>query len=107
MILKDDAYQEEKEWRIVSRTGVKITDERVAFRSGKSFLIPYFRFPLAGEGTPLNLEQVIVGPCPHPELSKDSVQALIFKYNAYGLERDEDWYYFKKVVISNIPYRAW
>jgi hypothetical protein len=50
-IIKNKAFQEEKEWRLVSTRG--INNERLSFRTGRSMLTPYFKFSLGSETTAL------------------------------------------------------
>jgi hypothetical protein len=45
----------------------------------------------------LPISKIIVGPTPHPELSRLSVQSLLKSESYEGVE----------VEVSNIPYRSW
>lgn len=60
-ILKHKSFEEEREWRIISRP-LSCTFERFGYRAGSSMLIPYFRVPLATGDEPLQIEQIFIGP---------------------------------------------
>lgn len=45
-ILKDAAFSEEREWRIISRP-IMCSNERFDYRPGPSMLIPYYRVPIS------------------------------------------------------------
>jgi len=94
--LKDSSFAEEQEWRLV-RLPSSFEDVDLQFREGKSMLIPYHlhRFPGSGECVPL--DELVVGPTPHPELARNSAQALLM---TYGLPS-------AIVRSSSIPYRTW
>jgi hypothetical protein len=62
MTLKDSAFAEEREWRLISTP--KMVKE-LDFRPGESMLVPFFRFAL-NEQKDAYLESVRVGPTPHP-----------------------------------------
>src|ERR1035441_9693602 len=51
-ILKDKAFSEEREWRIISRP-LMCTGERFDFREGSSMLVPFYRFPLDRDQGPI------------------------------------------------------
>jgi len=102
---KDPAFKHEQEWRLFT-SPVGASEETFAYRTGHSMIIPYFRFHLGDslEGHPI--VTVIVGPTPHPELAKQSVQSLLmskllFTHKFVGLENVD------LVSLSQIPYRGW
>jgi hypothetical protein len=95
-ILKDPSFSEEREWRIITRP-MDCHLDRYAFRPGRSMLLPYFRIPLEGDGRPLEVESVIVGPTPHEMQARRVVHSLALKYGLDGV----------KVVNTKIPYRSW
>ena len=95
-LVKHRSFEEEKEWRIVSPP-LLCTLQRFSFRPGTSMLVPYYRVPLYADKHRFSIEQVIVGPTPHPEQSAKSVTNLLVKH---GLEDTQ-------VVISGVPYRNW
>jgi hypothetical protein len=87
--LKDDSFINEKEYRIVQKDEPSETE----YRQGNSMIIPYI---LLDNGK-LPISKIIVGPTPHPELSKLSVESLLKSEKYEGVE----------VKISKIPYRSW
>jgi hypothetical protein len=60
-------------------------------------LVPYFRIPLGSGQRPFGIEEIIVGPTPHPEQSIRSVKGLL---TAHDLEKT-------RVRSSEAPYRNW
>lgn len=97
-VIKDWAFREEAEWRLVfqlERMGT--THSEPEFRPGRSMLIPYFDVKLASENQPLEIPQILIGPCPHPVESKKSVERLLRKKGVRNFE----------VKNSEIPYRNW
>jgi len=107
-IIKHPSFQEEQEWRIVSRIGESYSDSQVDYREGKSMIVPYFKFKLESEDESFSLERIYVGPTSHPELAVNSVRGLLIKYIS-ALPEDVDLLlkYFKCVEESVIPYRTW
>jgi DUF2971 family protein len=95
-ILKHKSFSEEREWRIISRP-LFCSHERFGYRAGSSMLVPYFRIPLSSEQRPFSIEEIIVGPTPHPEQSIRSVKGLLTRHD---LEET-------KVRNSEAPYRNW
>ena len=93
--IKFECFEEEFEWRIVSRRPLRFSDDRFNFRAGKYMLIPYYSLPLNLS----SIVEIIVGPCHHPDLARDAVYGLANKYE------------LKKVLpgnvkLSSIPYRV-
>ena len=89
--LKDAAFQEEQESRIVIFDFS--VDSQLSFRARKSLLVPYREFSLGKEIWPL-IAKVIVGPSPHKRETATAVKRMI------GDARIS-------VVESQIPYRDW
>lgn len=102
---KDPAFEEEGEWRIVSQVR-KYTDAEVAFRPGTSFVVPYFKFKLSGSDAPMSFRDIYVGPTPHPEVARKSVQGLITRVYE-GRMKDILTEFSDMVKLSDIPYRTW
>jgi hypothetical protein len=96
-ITKDKAFREEAEWRLAFHLNRNDTHSDLEFRPGRSMLTPYFRVLLEWEGQPINLREIIVGPCPHRDEAMNSVQMLLKKQGISGVE----------VKDSKIPYRNW
>jgi hypothetical protein len=102
-ILKHRSFGEEGEWRVITRP-LMCTNERFGYRPGSSMLIPYFRLPLATQRV-LGIEEIIVGPTPHPGQSSHSVEGLLLKHGistAKGLSQ-----HAVTTRCSEIPYRSW
>lgn len=90
--IKDESFKNEKECRLICRRSI----QSIKYREGKSMLIPYIEFDLSDINDTLPIRRIIVGPTPHPELSKMSVISLLKSYG-YNIE----------VESSKIPYRPW
>jgi hypothetical protein len=95
-ILKHSSFAEEREWRIITMPQANV-NQRFHFREGPSMLIPFYKLPLALEGGDLPIEEVVVGPAPHPERSMASVRNFLV---SRGLR-------VVKVTVSEVPYRNW
>jgi len=92
--MKLDFFVEEKEWRIVSNRPLSFTDNKFDFRLGKTMVIPHYVLPLDLS----SVVEIMVGPCPNPELAKDTLHGLVYKFNLNinpGM-----------VEVSTIPYRS-
>jgi hypothetical protein len=94
--LKDPSFREEKEYRIHTQAVAKSSE--VGFRSGRSMLVPYRPFSLAGTDGKMKITRIVVGPTPHMDLSISSVKQLLA---ASDVEDGCD------VADSKIPYRNW
>lgn len=98
-LFKHPAFKEEDEWRAISRAVRSPNTEEVLYREGASMLIPYLELalPLAF-GESVMLETIILGPCPHPELSLASLTSFL------GSPRVLTPHLMRP---SHIPYRDW
>jgi hypothetical protein len=92
--MKLNCFEEEHEWRIVSRQPLSFTDERFKFRPSKSTIIPYYALPFDLS----SIVEIIIGPCQHPELAHSTVCGLAHKFNLEKVQRGQ-------VKMSRIPYR--
>jgi hypothetical protein len=97
---KDLSFDQEKEWRMVSPT-TDFRHDRLCFRTGRSMITPFYKLPIRHDGR-LPIRHVIVGPCPHMELSKSAVTALLMQAGLYGPLQGQ-----QIVVGSKIPFRNW
>jgi Protein of unknown function (DUF2971) len=95
-LLKDASFSEEKKWRIVCGI-IPVSDSRFKIRAGRSMLVPYCDVKLEGLDGRLSIDELIIGPTPHPGLSSSSVTALLTSEKA-------SW---RHVHQSSIPYRNW
>ncbi len=91
--IKHVSFKNENEYRIIHENNYN--DER-KYRYGKSMIVPYVEFSPLDEDGKLPISEIIVGPTPHSELSKRSVQCLL---NSKG--------YDIEVKTSQIPYLSW
>jgi hypothetical protein len=91
--LKDPAFKEEKEWRLIATRYVG--PNRTSFRQGRHCLIPYEVVALDGMvTTPVT---ITIGPTQHPDLALDSVMQVFKARNMqYGL-----------LSRSEVSYRDW
>ena len=94
MMLKDNSFAEEREWRLISKP--KMIKE-LEFRQGTSMLLPFFKFAL---DTPYAyLDSVRVGPTPHRELALNAVRMQLQKLELAAHDR--------MVTETRIPFRNW
>lgn len=97
--MKDSAFADEKEWRLVSRP-MMVSLPRYNYREGKSMLLPYYRLSLDSDSAPFKIQRVTVGPAPNMKQSAAAVRGVLVKNKQVRpLE--------VKVRPSAIPYRTW
>ncbi len=98
-IIKHSGFKEEKEWRLVSKTGAANL-LGVEFRVSPTTIVPYLSIPLVGdeEDSTLPIKEIVVGPGPQQRLTMVSVQELLW---AYGLSQH------CRVTKSETEYRGW
>jgi hypothetical protein len=95
--LKDSSFAEEQEWRLVCLP-TSFEDSPTRFRAGRSMIIPYHEHSLSDDDTSkLPVEELMIGPTPHPRLAREAAQNLL---SSYGLMK-------ATVHSSSIPYRSW
>jgi hypothetical protein len=93
--MKFKCFEEEREWRLVSRKPLLFTDGKFKFKAGKSMVIPYYSLPLD-----LSIvTEIIIGPCQHPELAESAIYGLAWKFSLKNVLRDN-------IKLSKIPYRV-
>ena len=102
-IIKNDAFQKEQEWRLISPAIVE-SDQLVDFRAGKSGVVPFYSFKLESDekpdltfvgGTSLKLT---VGPNAQP--NDEAILAVQYLFTRY-LDISSG------IIHSKIPYRSW
>jgi hypothetical protein len=91
--IKHPSFSEENEWRLVIKGSVP-EKKNVQYRISRSLLIPYVE---VGPIDPDCFSQIIVGPCPHIDLSRQSVERFVRATLDKKIE----------VTTSKIPYRNW
>jgi hypothetical protein len=94
-VLKASSFEEEREWRLVSRPR---SVSQMCFREGNSMLVPYTNLQLNGVPNDY-LASVTVGPSPNLTLSIASTGMFLRHHRV----KDAD----TKVSASKIPYRNW
>lgn len=95
-ILKHASFAEECEWRLISNP-TQIDHPQMAYRSGRSMIVPYFRVRFYRANDPLDLGAVTVGPTPHPKQARTAVSNVLVKHGVTG------W----TVKATSTPYRNW
>lgn len=97
-LIKDKSFEDEKEWRLVAENLLVF---ELDHRPGESMLIPYYNIPIGDDKTFDSIREIIVGPTPHPELSKASVRSLAW---TTGLVNNHN-----NIITrtTNIPFRNW
>jgi hypothetical protein len=113
-ILKHPKFEQEEEWRLVSRPKSVILNN-MKFRTGKSMLVPYMEIKLTesqdnskDKGSLSCIPEICFGPTLHPHLSRIVLQNMLDKEQIYP-EIDVDGKVKQtkcKVVESEIPYRV-
>jgi Protein of unknown function (DUF2971) len=93
-VIKDPAFEEEQEWRIISQYFPNFTVSEIKFREGASMLMPYIQMELPEQG--LLFEKVILGPSDHPNLSMQALSTFLSNHRICN-----------ETVNSNIPFRKW
>ena len=94
-MIKDAAFEEEKEWRLISRP-VSCRSERFAFREGSSMIIPYYKIPLTDSEGEFLTERIIIGPCQYPQEALSAATSLVVSQGHKKFE----------VTRSSIPLRS-
>jgi len=110
--LKNEAFFEEKEWRIVVLGRHPVAEEplsrgtwNVKFRDGALGLTPYIEFPLHLNTAHSPLRKIVAGPTAHMD---DAVQAVKKLLDELGIrQRSDDYPDGVEVVPSQIPFRYW
>lgn len=84
--LKNSSFQEESEWRLVSKYYESYQSQEIRFRQGKTTLIPYIEFDLSGMHENGRLfEQVYVGPSPNFNLAYDAIVSFLSNKKACNI----------------------
>jgi hypothetical protein len=94
-LLKHFAFQEEKEWRLVSLPK-STRDPNYNVRSSPRFIIPYFALSLEETDGNCVIDKIFIGPCPDQELVSEGVSGLVSRNQI-------KW---KSISLSRIPFRA-
>lgn len=101
-IIKHPAFEEEKEWRLISLYHPEYTVEKIKYREGASMLVPYIelafdRWHVSDRHTNSSFfESVCLGPSQHENLSYNALQQFLSNQKISFLSRP-----------SRVPYREW
>lgn len=95
-LMKNPAFAEEQEWRIVSPPLSNYVLPPIHYRAGTSMLVPYLEFELPRHQDGLvEMTELCVGPTPTMNLSMRSIRMFISKRAVCPITRS-----------SQVPYRA-
>lgn len=90
--IKNISFREEQEWRMIA----SVTDnDKVEFREGVNWIIPYYRLELPVNDDILDINQIIIGPAVQAEIAILSLKSLLKK----------DKVRYKNIIKSKIPFR--
>lgn len=93
-IIKDKAFEDEKEWRLI----VRGTKNKVKFRSGSFSLIPYWEMnPIGNHMYKEALHQIVIGPTPFPDKSKKALQTFLRMNTIFIIHREDG------IINSKVP----
>ena len=94
-IIKHPSFQEEKEWRIISRYYAQYTVDDIKYREGSSILVPYIEINFPDIGRP-PIKEVFLGPTEYNNLSMSSLGQFLASKKICN-----------HVISSHTPYRVW
>ena len=94
--LKDPAFEEEAEWRLVSPS-LPWAHSRLKVRALQTMLIPYYDLPIGLSENEIPLQTVVVGPNQHPLLAETAIRTA---FAAAGTR----WY--GQLERSDVPLRT-
>ena len=110
--LKNEAFFEEKEWRIimlgfppVSADENTNASRKVKFRNGTVGLTPYLEYPLNLRSKQSPLRTIVVGPTPHMDEAVGATKLLLQECGIR--QRTDDYSEGVEVIPSQIPFRYW
>jgi hypothetical protein len=101
-IIKNPAFKEEQEWRLISGYFPKYTVQEIKYREGASMLVPYIELKLERwhdlpqHSHPVFFESVCLGPSPHSNLSFNALSQFLSNRKVAHM-----------TINSNVPYRKW
>ena len=106
-MLKDQSFEEEREWRIISRP---ILAPSLDFREGRSLIVPYYRLPLWENDQKTHVHEIVVGPTRDGERSMRSVSRLVKGRNVMSSSPSSTWSpipAYTPIRVSQVTYRDW
>jgi hypothetical protein len=93
-LIKHEAFEEEREWRLISNANAFAPDVKFRQADGALLLIPYTEFKLPVKDN--KFDAITLGPTPHRELSLGALQSFAAKSRLT-----------LNVMESEIPFRKW
>jgi hypothetical protein len=100
-LFKDQSFQAEREWRLITDYPVAEAGANFHVREGRSMPIPYVEFALRAEGVPVDIDEIVVGPCAEPERAREATSAAMMRYVPAINAKP------RGVRSSRVPYRNW
>jgi len=105
--IKNKAFEDEDEWRLISKTRSDDYKDKRKFRIRNGLTIPYLEFSL-DDPELWRQATVFVGPCPHPEEAKEFARMLLTS----GLQKGENRKGLPTACAARVrnsaaPYRYW
>lgn len=101
-MIKNPAFKEEKEWRLISKYYASYVTPRIKYREGASMLVPYMEFELERfydnplHSHPVFFKSVCLGPAVHAEMSINALSQFLSNQKIAH-----------ETINSKIPYREW
>lgn len=100
---KDKSFKDEAEVRLVYPNTMQVSKSPLFFRTSNTSPIPYCKLSLGDKNVDENVEEIICGPTPDPELSELGASILL-ACNSKSNTRLEPSPLVKR---SSIPFRNW
>lgn len=94
-LMKNPAFREENEWRLVSPVFNNYVEPPIQYRAGATTLVPYLELPLPQANGVIAIQNVVVGPTPNPNFSISSVVRFLSREGVRPT----------RVMNSCVPYR--
>lgn len=100
--IKNPAFKEEKEWRLISKYYATYMTPRIKYREGSSMLVPFMEFELERfydspmHTHPVFFKSVCLGPTAHAGMSLNALSQFLSNQRIAH-----------ETTNSNIPYREW
>lgn len=100
--IKNPAFKEEKEWRLISKYYASYMTPKIKYREGGSMLVPYMEFELERfydnpkNSHPVFFKSVCLGPTVRAEMSINALSQFLSNQKIAH-----------ETINSKIPYREW
>ena len=95
-LVKNSAFEEEKEWRLISAP-IASNSPEIKYRATPSLIVPYYDLPLLRpDNTMVKCENIVMGPGLHRELMSQAISLLVSR----------DGIRWGGIEYSQIPYRV-